>query len=76
MAHFSFILNRYQPAIEAVVYPKCSWNIAVFFHLLSRCYPLSHRPPLLRLCCADGSSSTQLTISVMSLHIQTLRAVC
>ena len=43
---------------------------AAFSDLPSRCYPLSYLPALLRLCCADGTSSTQLTIPVMSPHSQ------
>src|SRR5438105_3002863 len=31
------------------------------------CYPWSYRPALLRLFCADGISSAQRTLSVMSL---------
>ena len=37
---------------------------------IPRCYPLSYRPPVLRLCCADGTSRAQLTIPVMSPHWQ------
>ena len=40
--------------------------LAVFCRPLSRCYPLSYYPPVLRLCCADGA------ISVPSLDLQTL----
>jgi hypothetical protein len=43
---------------------------AAFSRPLSRCYPLSYRPPVLRLCCADGTSRAQLTILVMSPHWQ------
>ena len=31
-----------------------------------------YRPPVLRLLCADGTSSAQRTISVVSLHLQAL----
>jgi hypothetical protein len=46
--------------------------LAAFSRPTSRCYPWSYRPPLLRLCCTDGTSSAQRTISIVSLHIQTV----
>ncbi len=50
----------------------CADLLAAFSCPRSRCYPLSYRPPPLRLCCADGISSAQRTSSVMSLHRQKL----
>jgi len=47
--------------------------LAAFSRPLFRCYPLSYRPPLLCLLCADETSSAQWTICVPSLLLQTLR---
>jgi hypothetical protein len=47
--------------------------LAAFSRLLSRRYPLPYRLPLLCLLCADETSRVQLTLSVVSLHLQTLR---
>ncbi len=47
--------------------------LAVFSRPLSRCYPLLYRSPVLRLLCADETSSAQWTIYVSSLHLLTLR---
>jgi hypothetical protein len=47
--------------------------LAAFSRLLSRCYPLLYRPPVLSLLCADETSSAQWTICVPSLQLQTLR---
>lgn len=49
--------------------------LAAFSRPLFRCYPLSYRLPVLRLLCADGTSSAQRTICVPFLHLQTLRAL-
>jgi hypothetical protein len=39
--------------------------LAAFSRPLSRCYPLTYCPAVLRLCRADETSSTQPTISIM-----------
>ena len=44
--------------------------LAAFSRPLSRYLPLLDRPPVLRLWCADGTSSAHLTLPVMSLHSQ------
>jgi hypothetical protein len=58
---------------------ECRWRacktpqlilLAAFSRPLSRYLPLLDRPPVLRLWCADGTSSAQLTLPVMSLHSQ------
>jgi hypothetical protein len=44
--------------------------LAAFSRPLSRYLPLLDRPPVLRLWCADGTSSAQRTLPVMFLHSQ------
>src|SRR5437899_2081431 len=64
-------------------HPACAWRtggepgptpqgvlLAAFSRPLSRCFQLLDRPPVLRLFCADETSSAQLTLPVMSLHSQ------
>src|SRR5947209_9714678 len=51
---------------------KCNCSVPAFSRPLSRCFPLVDRPPLLCLWCADGTSSTQRTSSILSLHMQIL----
>jgi hypothetical protein len=43
--------------------------LTTFSRLLSRCYPLSYRSPLLGLFCVDETSSAQWTICVPSLQL-------
>ena len=49
------------------------WSAAAFSRPLSRCFPLLYRPPVLRLWCADETSSAQWCICVPSLHLLILR---
>jgi len=46
------------------VHPR-SIRLAAFSRPLSRYYPLLYRPPVLRLLCADETSSSQRTICVL-----------
>src|SRR5256885_4496286 len=62
-----------QCAIEAISCGKCNWSAAAFSRPLSRCFPLLYRPPVLRLWCADETSSAQWCICVPSLHLLILR---
>jgi hypothetical protein len=83
MVHFSWHVGthvapgiRTLPAWSAGVEPAQTPQLAqfaVFFRPLSRCFPLLHRPPVLGLWCADGTSSAQWTICVPALHLQTRR---
>ncbi len=50
-----------------------SIRLAAFSRPRSRYYPLLYRLPVLRLLCADETSSAQWTICVPSLHLLTLR---
>ncbi len=47
--------------------------LAAFSRPLSWCFQVLDRPPVLRLWCADETSSAQWTICVPSLHLQTRR---
>ena len=47
--------------------------LAAFSRPLSWCFQVLDRPPVLRLWCADETSSAQGTIGVPSLHLLTLR---
>ncbi len=47
-------------------------RLAAFSRPRSRYYPLLYRPPVLRLLCADETSSAQGTICVLCLHLLTL----
>ena len=61
---FSLVMNA--PA----QFIKCGCSVPAFSRSLSRCFPLSSHAPVLRLWCADGSSSARRTSSVLSLHRQ------
>src|SRR6266699_2849798 len=62
---------RLECACTACANPR-SVRLPPFSRPLSGYPPLLCRPPLLCLWCADGTSSTQRTSSILSLHMQIL----
>ncbi len=49
------------------------WSCFGLFPSPAQMLPLLYCPPVLRLLCADETSSAQWTIFVLSLHLLTLR---
>ena len=76
----SLILAKLLFGINALLKPSRAgsatgvhWSAAAFSRPLSRCFPLLYRPPVLRLWCANETSSAQWCICVPSLHLLILR---